>query len=51
MKVIAKDLDGEKNGIYQSDSIEISFSDKDLIKRVAEAGMMGRLKRQGKISN
>ncbi len=33
MKVIAKDLDGEKNGEFQADSIEISFTQKDLIKK------------------
>lgn len=33
MKVIAKDLDGMENGEFRSDSIEISFSHKDLIKK------------------
>ncbi len=31
MKVIAKDLDGNKNGIYEKDSIELSFTQKDQI--------------------
>lgn len=33
MKVIAKDLDAEKNGIYEKDSIELTFSEKDLVKK------------------
>ena len=33
MKVIAKDLDGMKNGDFQPDSIEITFTEKDLIKK------------------
>lgn len=47
MKVIAKDLDGEKNGIYQSDSIEISFSDKDLIKKGSGSWYDGTFEKAG----
>lgn len=33
MKVIAKDLDEDKNGLFQADSTEISFTKNDLVKK------------------
>ncbi len=42
MKVIAKDLDGEKNGIFYADSIEVSFSAKDQTKKGSGGWYDGR---------